>query len=123
MQCRGQQLEKLLEDAAIKVSAAGDSTRSQGRDVVVAWRFDRVCRQAICPAACQVVAGRADGVAGVIVSVAMRKFPVVLIKVPTPLRAGLVVSFPGVVGLNGDGDSANCHQLHPPWHLYQSLAR
>ena len=26
-------------------------------------------------------------------SVAMRKFPVVLIKVPTPLRAGLVVSF------------------------------
>jgi transposase len=30
-----QQLE-LLEDAAIKVSAAGDSTRSQGRDVVVA---------------------------------------------------------------------------------------
>jgi hypothetical protein len=31
-----QQLEKLLEDAAIKVSAAGDSTRSQGRDVVVA---------------------------------------------------------------------------------------
>ena len=49
-------------------------------------------------------------------SVAMRKFPVVLIKVPTPLRAGLVVSFPGVVGLDGDGDSANCHQLHPPWH-------
>jgi Transposase len=31
-----QQLEKLLEDAAIKVSAAADSTRSQGRDVVVA---------------------------------------------------------------------------------------
>ena len=36
-------------------------------------------------------------------SVAMRKFPVVLIKVPTPLRAGLVVSFLGVVGLDGDG--------------------
>ena len=53
-------------------------------------------------------------------SVAMRKFPVVLIKVPTPLRAGLVVSFPGVVGLDGDGDSANCHQLHPPWHRYRS---
>ena len=31
-----QQLEKLLEDAAIKVWAAADSTRSQGRDVVVA---------------------------------------------------------------------------------------
>jgi len=31
-----QQLEKVLEDAAIKVSAAGGSTLSQGRDVAVA---------------------------------------------------------------------------------------
>ena len=57
-------------------AAAGHSTRSQGRDVVVAGSAG-VCRRAVCPAACQVVAGLADGVAGVIVSVAMRKSPVV----------------------------------------------
>jgi hypothetical protein len=70
-----QQLEKLLEDAAIKVSAAGDSRRSQGR----AWkrRVRRLYRRAVCPAPCQVVICLADGVAGVIASVAMRKSLVV----------------------------------------------
>ena len=46
-------------------------------------------------------------------SVAMRKSPVVgQLKVRTPLQADR--AFLGVVGLGGDGDSANCHQLHRP---------
>jgi hypothetical protein len=45
--------------------------------------------------------------------VATRKPPVVA-KYESPFLFRLVVSFPGVVGLGGDGDSADCHQLHRP---------